>query len=91
MICPNCGRELPDTARVCPDCNAVQRVFKRKHADADIPESSAPVRVHKRVAPDQQQEKRAIKTGDQKQVPVHQKPVDRNTFNNFSGLNGIFK
>ena len=51
MICPNCGRELPDTARVCPGCSAVQRVFKRKHADADIPEPSEPVRVSRRVAP----------------------------------------
>ena len=69
MICPNCGRELPDTARVCLDCNAVQRVFKRKHADADIPEDRETVRVHKRVAPDTQQEKRAVKMGDQKQTP----------------------
>lgn len=52
MICPNCGRELPDTARVCPGCSAVQRVFKRRHADADIPESSEPVRVSRRIAPD---------------------------------------
>lgn len=51
MICPNCGRELPDTARVCPGCSAVQRVFRRRHADADIPEPSEPVRVSRRVAP----------------------------------------
>lgn len=51
MICPNCGRELPDTARVCPGCSAVQRVFKRRHADADIPEPSEPVRVSRRVTP----------------------------------------
>ena len=53
MICPNCGRELPDTARVCPGCSAVQRVFKRRHADADLPEPSEPVRVSRRVAPDE--------------------------------------
>lgn len=52
MICPNCGRELPDTTRVCPGCSAVQRVFKRRHADADLPEPSEPVRVSRRVAPD---------------------------------------
>lgn len=52
MICPNCGRELPDTVRVCPGCSAVQRVFKRRHADADIPEPSEPVRVSRRVSPD---------------------------------------
>ena len=51
MICPNCGRELPDTARVCPGCTAVQRVFKRRHADADIPEPNEPVRVSRRVSP----------------------------------------
>lgn len=58
MICPNCGRELPDTTRVCPGCSAVQRVFKRRHADADIPEPSAPVRVSSRVAPDPSEVKR---------------------------------
>jgi len=52
VICPNCGRELPDTVRVCPGCMAVQRVFKRRHADADIPESSEPARISRRVAPD---------------------------------------
>ncbi len=52
MICPNCGRELPDTVRVCPGCSAVQHVFRRKHADADLPESREPVRVSRRVAPD---------------------------------------
>lgn len=52
MICPNCGRELPDTVRVCPGCSAVQRVFKRRHADADIPEPSEPVRVSRRISPD---------------------------------------
>ena len=51
MICPNCGRELPDTVRVCPGCSAVQRVFRRRHADADLPEPDEPVRVSRRVAP----------------------------------------
>ena len=52
MICPNCGRELADTVRVCPGCSAVQRVFKRRHADADIPEPAEPVRVSRRISPD---------------------------------------
>lgn len=78
MICPNCGRELPDTARVCPDCTAVQRVFRRQHADADIPESSKPVRVHKRVAPQQQTEaNRSAQTGEQKRMPAVQVRPDR--------------
>ena len=67
MICPNCGRELPDTARVCPGCSAVQRVFKRKHADAEIPEPSEPVRVSRRVAPDPSENK--LKN---EQDPFHQ-------------------
>lgn len=53
MICPNCGRELPDTARVCPGCSAVQRVFRRRHSDVDIPEPAAPVKVSRRVGPQQ--------------------------------------
>lgn len=55
MICPNCGRELPDTARVCPGCSAVQRVFRRKHADADIPEPMQRAKVSRRAAPQQKE------------------------------------
>ena len=51
MICPNCGRELPDTARVCPSCSAVQRVFRRRHADVDQPDTQAGVRVERTVQP----------------------------------------
>ena len=82
MICPNCGRELPDTARVCPDCNAVQRVFRRKHADAEIPESSAPVRVSKRVAPEQKDAlPKSGAAGDQAKdtvSSVHRPPAKKN-------------
>lgn len=78
MICPNCGRELPDTARVCPDCNAVQRAFRRKHAEVDIPVSDEPVRVKRRVAPEQQPAAiRSTQTGEQKKQPVQQKKADR--------------
>lgn len=66
MICPNCGRELPDTARVCPGCNAVQRVFRRKHADADIPEMEQPVRVQRRVSPEQDEIRLRREPGDEK-------------------------
>ena len=55
MICPNCGRELPDTARVCPGCSAVQRVFRRRQADVTGPEE--PVRVSRRVTPDTEEAK----------------------------------
>lgn len=74
MICPNCGRELPDTARVCPGCSAVQRVFRRKHADADIPEQTPPAKVSRRTAPEQKEidHKREL-SGEQRRVtvPVH--------------------
>lgn len=52
MICPNCGRELPDTARVCPGCSAVQRVFRRRQADVDALEPQN-VRVERRVQPEE--------------------------------------
>ena len=53
MICPNCGRELPDTASVCPGCSAVQRSFRRRQAEADIPQPQRAVRVARRVKPDE--------------------------------------
>ena len=52
MICPNCGRELPDTARICPGCSAVQRVTRRAPAEVDLPREQESVRVKRRVAPD---------------------------------------
>lgn len=52
MICPNCGRELPDTARICPGCSAVQRVTRRRQAEVDLPKEQEAVRVTRRVAPD---------------------------------------
>ncbi|MCI7735924.1 MAG: chitobiase/beta-hexosaminidase C-terminal domain-containing protein [Clostridiales bacterium] len=52
MICPNCGRELPDTARICPGCTAVQRVTRRAQAEVDLPKEQEAVRVRRRVAPD---------------------------------------
>lgn len=57
MICPNCGRELPDTVRVCPGCSAVQRVFRRRQADAGLPEPGESVRVSRRVAPNTEEVK----------------------------------
>lgn len=53
MICPNCGRDLPDDARVCPSCLAVQRL-RRRRIDADLPEER-PVRVARSVMPDEQE------------------------------------
>ncbi len=51
MICPNCGRELPDNARTCPGCGASQRVYRRKRAEADI-EPESDVHVARRVTPE---------------------------------------
>ena len=63
MICPNCGRELPDTARVCPSCSAVQRVFRRNRAEADIP--SDHVRVERRVQPEEAEKRRKRVQGEE--------------------------
>lgn len=76
MICPNCGRELADTVRVCPGCSAVQRVFKRRHADADIPEPVEPVRVSRRISPDAAEAKHKREMPQNKQnasTPVYKK------------------
>ena len=71
MICPNCGRELPDTARVCPGCSAVQRVFRRKHADADIPEPAQPARVSRRTAPEQKEnDHKRESAGEQRRMAI---------------------
>jgi len=60
VICPNCGRELPDTARICPGCSAVQRVFKRRHSEVDMPEPAQPVKVSRRVGPTVEAERENI-------------------------------
>lgn len=66
MICPNCGRELPDNARVCPGCSAVQRVFRRRRAEVDLPEPERQVRVERRVDPDADQAQRAGEEAEKK-------------------------
>jgi len=75
VICPNCGRELPDTARVCPGCSAVQRVFKRRYADADFPEPEEPVRVSRRVAPQASETKHQRDSESQRKGDLHEQPV----------------
>lgn len=62
MICPNCGRELPDTARVCPGCSAVQRVFRRRQAEVDLPEEQDSARVTRRIDPEKEPLRRAGET-----------------------------
>lgn len=69
MICPNCGRELPDTARICPGCSAVQRVFKRRQADADLPETNEPVRISRRIRPEESESlNKREQSGEQKKA-----------------------
>ena len=58
MICPNCGRELPDTLRVCPGCSTVLRVLRRKQAGSE----ETPVRVRRRVAPEQARDEQRRRT-----------------------------
>ncbi len=82
MICPNCGRELPDTARICPGCSAVQRVFRRHHADAELPEPTSNARVQRRIAPEQGEERRRR---ERKQEPK-QAPQDRTVGARDAGL-----
>ena len=53
MICPNCGRELSDTTRICPGCSSAQRVSRRRHAEVDLPVVEQQVRVERRVQPDE--------------------------------------
>ena len=62
MICPNCGRELPDTARVCPGCSAVQRVFRRRQDEVDLPEEQDSARVTRRIDPEKEPLRRAGET-----------------------------
>lgn len=79
MICPNCGRELPDTARVCPSCSAVQRVFRRRHADADMPETPESVRVERRIQPEEAEKKHRRAQSEQKRQGTvsSPKPAER--------------
>ncbi len=52
MICPNCGREISDTARDCPGCGAVTHAIRRRRAQTNRPEAEN-VRVQRRVTPDE--------------------------------------
>ena len=52
MICPNCGREISDTARDCPGCGAVTHAIRRRRAQTNRPEAEN-VRVERRVMPDE--------------------------------------
>lgn len=50
MICPNCGREISDSARECPGCGAVTHAIRRRRAQQERPEGEN-VRVERRVMP----------------------------------------
>ncbi|MBQ8093527.1 MAG: zinc ribbon domain-containing protein, partial [Clostridia bacterium] len=50
MICPNCGRQISDSAIRCPHCYAMIHAYKRRRAEANVPEDE-PARVKRRVQP----------------------------------------
>lgn len=52
MICPNCGREISDTARDCPGCGALTHAIRRRRAQTNRPQAES-VRVERRVMPDE--------------------------------------
>ena len=82
MICPNCGRELPDTARVCPSCNAVQRAYRRRRAEADVETETPRAHVARRVTPETEPAHKREQTRAQnigtvstpKRVPTGERP-----------------
>ena len=80
MICPNCGRELPDAARICPGCSAVQHVSRRRHVDVDLPETQQ-ARVERRVQPEEDVVRhRRVQHADNRQETVTstEKPQRKN-------------
>lgn len=66
MICPNCGREISDTARTCPGCGAATQVIRRRRAQT-VGAQHDDVQVERRVMPDEA----ALGRGEtQKKAPV---------------------
>ena len=61
MICPNCGREISDSARECPGCGAVTHAIRRRRAQQERPEGEN-VRVERRVMPQENAVKQNIET-----------------------------
>jgi len=52
VICPNCGREISDTASDCPGCGALTHVIRRRRAQTNASEIER-VRVERRVTPEE--------------------------------------
>ena len=65
MICPNCGRDLPESARVCPSCSAVQHASRRRRDGARAPEPQEGVRVERTVLPEEAEKKHRRAQGEQ--------------------------
>ena len=79
MICPNCGREMPDSARICPSCTAVQRTFRRRRAEVDMPEQGS-VPVRRSVRPDETAHRQRIEQVQAKgSAATHTTAPHRNT------------
>lgn len=51
MICPNCGREISDSARDCPGCGAATHAIRRRRAQTNLPDMEH-VHIQRRVNPD---------------------------------------
>ena len=71
MICPNCGREISDTARECPGCGAVTHAIRRRKAQAS--DTNEEARVERKVMPD----KSATKHKSEKDVHTAQYEMNR--------------
>lgn len=71
MICPNCGREISDTARNCPGCGAATQAIRRRRSQT-VGIQHDDIRIERRVTPDEA----AIKRNEaRRQAPVSaQKP-----------------
>ncbi|MBR5224505.1 MAG: chitobiase/beta-hexosaminidase C-terminal domain-containing protein [Clostridia bacterium] len=52
MICPNCGREISDSARECPGCGAVTHTIRRRRVQGSMADGEQ-VRVERRVMPEE--------------------------------------
>ncbi len=64
MICPNCGREISDSARECPGCGAVTHTIRRRRAQSSA-SAGEQVRVERRVMPEESAAKHKRESADE--------------------------
>ncbi len=63
MICPNCGKNLPEDSMFCPGCGYNLSRYIKKEAPAEIPVNEAPVPQYCAYPPPPAPEKAEKKTG----------------------------